>query len=63
MGQLILTRKPGETIVIDGDIEVTVLGIVGNQVRIGTDAPDEVPINRKEVQRRIDRERNDGNAV
>ena len=52
---LILTRRVGETIVIDGDIFVTVLGVKGNQSRIGIDAPDDVPINRQEIQDRIDR--------
>ena len=50
---LILTRRLGETLIIElptGErIEVTVLGIKGNQVRIGTDAPDEISIVREEL--------------
>jgi len=46
---LVLTRREGETLVIDGDIKVTVLSIKGNQVRIGIDAPKEVPIHRQEL--------------
>ncbi|MEN8761308.1 MAG: carbon storage regulator [Thiogranum sp.] len=50
---LILTRRPGETLIIktsDGEpIEVTVLNVKGNQVRIGTDAPDGIPIVRQEL--------------
>ena len=50
---LILTRRIGETIIIDNNIEVTVLDIRGNQVRIGVNAPKEVSVNREEVQDRI----------
>ena len=46
---LVLTRREGETLVIDGDIKVTVLSIKGNQIRIGIDAPKEVPIHRQEL--------------
>ena len=53
IAMLILTRRPGETLIIElptGErIEVTVLGIKGNQVRIGTDAPDEIAIVREEL--------------
>jgi carbon storage regulator len=50
---LILTRKVGETIVINDDIRVTVLGVKGNQVRIGIEAPENVPVHRHEIQERI----------
>jgi len=51
---LILTRRPGETLEIDGGkIEVTVLDIKGRQVRIGINAPPDVTIHRKEVAERI----------
>ncbi len=50
---LILTRRPGETINIGGNMEVTVLGIKGNQVRIGVDAPKDIPVHRKEIHERI----------
>ncbi|MDC0686182.1 carbon storage regulator CsrA [Mitsuaria sp. RG] len=50
---LILTRRVGETIRIDDDIEVTVLGIKGNQVRIGVTAPESVEVHRQEIYERI----------
>lgn len=50
---LILTRRSGETISIGNDITVTVLGINGNQVRIGIEAPRDVPVHREEVAARI----------
>jgi carbon storage regulator len=50
---LILTRKTGETIVINENIRVTVLAVKGNQVRIGVEAPEDVPVHRHEVQERI----------
>lgn len=50
---LVLTRKPGEAIVIDGDIRVTVLSVKGDRVRIGIDAPAQVRVDREEVHRRI----------
>lgn len=56
---LILTRKPGETIRIGDNISVTILGVVGNQVRIGVDAPKEVSVHRQEVYERIQYEENE----
>ncbi|MGB1536734.1 MAG: carbon storage regulator CsrA [Pseudomonadales bacterium] len=50
---LILTRKVGETLVIGGDIEVTVLGQKGNQVRLGVEAPRDVSVHRQEIQDRV----------
>ena len=50
---LCLTRKAGQSIIIDGDIKVIVLAINGNQIRLGFDAPDEVEIHREEVFLRI----------
>jgi len=49
---LVLTRNLNETIVIDGLIRVTVLGIKGNKVRIGVSAPDDVRVDREEIAQR-----------
>lgn len=53
---LILTRKVGETLMIGDQVEVTILSIKGNQVRIGVNAPKEVPVHREEIYARIKRE-------
>lgn len=53
---LILTRRTGETIMVGDDIMVTVLGIKGNQVRVGIKAPMDVPVHREEVYDRIQEE-------
>ena len=53
---LILTRRVGETIMIGEDIKVTVLGVKGNQVRVGIDAPKEVAVHREEIYERIKNE-------
>ena len=50
---LILTRKPGESIILDGGIKITVAGIQGNQIRIGIEAPKEVKVYREEVLERM----------
>ena len=54
---LILTRRINEKLVIGGNVTVTVLGVRGNQVRIGVEAPIEVPVHREEVYQRILKER------
>lgn len=54
---LILTRRNGETILIDDGIEVTVLAVTGNQVRIGIAAPQDVSVRREEIYQRIEQER------
>ena len=50
---LILTRRVGETLMIGNDISVTVLGVKGNQVRIGVSAPRDVAVHREEIYQRI----------
>ena len=57
---LILTRRVGETVVIGEDIVVTVLGVKGNQVRIGVKAPRNVAVHREEIFERIKREDEEG---
>ena len=54
---LILTRRIGEAIVIDDEVTVTVLGVKGNQVRIGVNAPKKVSVHREEIFERIKLER------
>ncbi len=53
---LILTRRVGESVVIGNDITVTVLGVKGNQVRVGVNAPKDVAVHREEIYERIRRE-------
>lgn len=54
---LILSRKTGEKLIIGDDIELTILGIKGNQVRVGVNAPKDVSVHREEVYLRIQNEK------
>lgn len=53
---LILTRRVGESLMIGDDVSVTILGVKGNQVRIGITAPKDVAVHREEIYQRIRRE-------
>ena len=59
---LILTRRIGETLIIGDDVNITVLGVKGNQVRLGINAPKDVSVHREEIYLRIQQEKEGGDV-
>jgi len=60
---LILTRRVGESLMIGDNVNVTVLGVKGNQVRIGVSAPKDVAVQREEIYQRIQQEKAEGGGT
>lgn len=60
---LVLSRRLGETLMIGDDVTLTILGINGNQVRVGITAPKCIPIHREEIYQRIISEREDEEPI
>ena len=60
---LILTRRIGESVFIGEEVRMTVLGVRGTQVRIGINAPKDVPVHREEIYYRIKNEQGGGNHL
>jgi carbon storage regulator len=56
---LVLTRRVGESLTVGDEIKVTILGVKGNQVRVGIDAPRDLPVMREELKRRLEGETDD----
>lgn len=59
---LILTRRISESVIIGDEVKVTVLGVKGNQVRLGIDAPKSVSVHREEIYQRIQQEKSGGES-
>lgn len=59
---LILTRRVGESLMIGDEVSVTVLGVKGNQVRLGVNAPKTVAVHREEIYQRIQQEKAEGRS-
>ncbi len=57
---LILTRRIGETLMVGDEVTITVLGVKGNQVRLGVNAPRDVAVHREEIYQRIQDEKGNG---
>lgn len=57
---LVLTRRIGETLIIGDDIDITVLGIKGNQIRLGIEAPQDISVHRHEIYQKIQKEKEQG---
>ena len=60
---LILTRRVGESLIIGDDIVINILGIKGNQIRIGVNAPKEISVHREEIYNRIQAEKADDKSI
>jgi carbon storage regulator len=60
---LILTRRVGETVMIGDEVSIKVLGVKGNQVRVGINAPKHVAVHREEIYERIKREQQGGGSA
>jgi carbon storage regulator len=60
---LILTRRVGETLIVGDEVSITVLGVKGNQVRVGVDAPRDISVHREEIYHRIQAEKPDKELV